>query len=410
MTQVNGSVATDAIEDPSANDAMLDVAFVGGGLSNCLAALRLADQRPELRIALFEQAPTLGGNHTWSFHSPDISSSAHDWAGGLIVHRWADQEVAFPAFERQFDVGYNSATSERLHDVVQQQLGDRVHLGATVQEADANGLRLTDGRAFSARTLIDGRGGRPSDALALGFQKFLGVEIETEAPHGVVRPMIMDARVPQIDGYRFVYLLPFSPTRLLIEDTYYSDGEDLSEDALEARIGEYVTDRGWQRHTRVRTEHGILPIALAGDIAKYWERNPADLSPARAGLRAALFHPTTGYSLPDAVRFADALAKQSTFTTDAIAAFCARHSTEVWDDRWYYRFLNRMLFIGADPDERRRVMQRFYTLDDGLIARFFAGQSLPRDKARIVIGKPPISVSRALACIPASSAYRAVAR
>ena len=42
----------------------------------------------------------------------------------------------------------------------------------------------------------------------------------------------MDATVPQRDGFRFVYTLPFAPDRVLIEDTYYSDGLDLDPAAL----------------------------------------------------------------------------------------------------------------------------------------------------------------------------------
>ena len=53
----------------------------------------------------------------------------------------------------------------------------------------------------------------------------------------------------------------------------------------------------------------MLPIALAGDIEAFWSGQPP--GGRLAGLRAALFHPTTGYSLPEAVRVADALASRA---------------------------------------------------------------------------------------------------
>ena len=46
-----------------------------------------------------------------------------------------------------------------------------------------------------------------------GYQKFVGLEIRTPQPHGMVRPLLMDARVAQIDGFRFVYVLPLAPDR-----------------------------------------------------------------------------------------------------------------------------------------------------------------------------------------------------
>ena len=55
-----------------------------------------------------------------------------------------------------------------------------------------------------------------------------------------------------------------------------------------------------------------------------------------------------------------------------------------------------MLFRAAKPEERYTVLQRFYGLNQGLIERFYAGQLKWYDKARILIGKPPVPVSKAL--------------
>ena len=47
------------------------------------------------------------------------------------------------------------------------------------------------------------------------------------------------------------------------------------------------------------------------------------------------------------------------------------------------------------PAERRIVLQRFYHLNDRLIERFYAGENTIADKLRILIGKPPVKISRA---------------
>jgi lycopene beta-cyclase len=61
--------------------------------------------------------------------------------------------------------------------------------------------------------------------------------------------------------------------------------------------------------------------------------------------------------------------------------------------------LNRMLFRGADGADRYKILERFYTLDPGLIERFYAGNTTWWDMMRILSGKPPISVSRAIKAI-----------
>jgi lycopene beta-cyclase len=58
--------------------------------------------------------------------------------------------------------------------------------------------------------------------------------------------------------------------------------------------------------------------------------------------------------------------------------------------------LDTMLFHGAAPRERYRVLETFYRLSPGLIARFYAGTTTWMDKARILTGKPPIPVARAI--------------
>ncbi|WP_440202078.1 lycopene cyclase family protein, partial [Campylobacter coli] len=85
---------------------------------------------------------------------------------------------------------------------------------------------------------------------------------------------VMDATVTQIDGYRFVYTLPLSVTRLFIEDTYYSDTPDLARaepgetvaDPIADRVRDYGAAHGWDTRTVMREEWGVLPVAMGGDF------------------------------------------------------------------------------------------------------------------------------------------------
>ena len=50
-----------------------DLILAGGGLANALIALRLAEVRPGLRVAVVEAGARIGGNHTWSSFEDDIT-------------------------------------------------------------------------------------------------------------------------------------------------------------------------------------------------------------------------------------------------------------------------------------------------------------------------------------------------
>jgi lycopene beta-cyclase len=223
----------------------------------------------------------------------------------------------------------------------------------------------------------------------------------------------MDASVPQIGGFRFVYVLPWDAHTLLVEDTLYADTPAIDRTALRARIAAYVAARGWQVATILAEEEGALPIPLGGDLEAYLDVSPARVP--KVGLRAALYHPTTGYSLPEAVRCAEAIAAlpASSLTSAALLAWQRAHSQRTWRRGRFLRLLNRLLFRAARPDERVRVLERFYRLPSGLIARFYAGRLTLGDKLRLLSGRPPVSVLGAARCVllrrprprPASAAW-----
>jgi len=371
-----------------------DLILAGGGLANGLIAWRLRTQRPELRILLLEQDDHLGGNHTWSFHASDLSNAERAWLAPLVSWRWPGYDVIFPEFRRTLDGGYCSILSDDFARVLEPALGTALRTGTRIASLHPTRVELANGEILHARAVIDGRGPAPTPDLALGYQTFLGQELQLKAPHGLDAPIIMDAGVAQQGGYRFVYVLPFGPDRLLIEDTHYIDAAARDPAQLRANIAAYAQARGWQIETVLREEQGALPIVLAGDIERFWERMHGQPC---AGLRAGLFHFTTGYSLPHAVRLADTIAALP--SPDAPALFDAiRAEARIeWEKQGFFRLLNRMLFLAGSPDARWRVMQKFYQLPAPLIAHFYAGRLTLADKARILSGKPPVPVLQALA-------------
>jgi lycopene beta-cyclase len=345
-------------------------------------------------LRLIEGGATVGGNHLWSFFASDVGPGDQWIVEPLIAHRGPRYLAAFPAHTRTIDTGYRSIDSRRLDAVCRGVLRERLMLGRKALAASPRAVVLDDGTRIEATGVIDARGTGDLSSLDLGWQKFLGRELELAAPHGESLPIVMDATVAQRDGYRFVYALPLSATRMLVEDTYYSDGSDFACDALRARIDAYAADRDWRITRVVREEEGALPVALDGDFERYWQSGGQGI--AKAGMRAALFHPTTSYSLPDAVRTAALIARQRDYSGAALHDLLHDFAAKAWKSRGFYRALDRMLFRAAEPAERYRVLERFYRLDSGLIGRFYAGRSTQADKARILIGKPPVPIARAL--------------
>ena len=119
----------------------------------------------------------------------------------------------------------------------------------------------------------------------------------------------------------------------------------------------------------------------------------------KIGIRGGFYHAVTGYSFPEGLDFADHLSIELHNHKDKrkyIPAFIDGYREGHWIRERFLRLLNRMLFRAAKPEERYTVLQRFYGLNQGLIERFYAGKLKWYDKARILIGKPPVPVTKAL--------------
>lgn len=378
-------------------DGRPPLVLVGAGLASAIIAQRLARRPDAPAILILERDDTPFGNHTWSFHDADISPSSRAWIDPMIAHRWEGQSVRFQGHQRDLPSRYASLTSVSVREAIGNLKTVTLRTSATVTALFANAVTFEDGAMQAASCVIDCRGYRPSPSMVLGYQKFVGLEVELSAPHGLAHPVIMDATVDQKDGYRFVYLLPLSPTCVLIEDTRYSASADLDDTVLADDIEAYVARQQWTILRVVRTERGVLPIVLAQDVERFWSERPADIP--QAGLRAGLFHPTTGYSLPDAVRVAELVADHWPAGSQKLAQAIRAHSVRQHKTQRFYRLLNRMLFLAARPDRRHLVLERFYKLPTPLIERFYAGQTTRSDMLRILTGKPPVPLHRALACL-----------
>jgi lycopene beta-cyclase len=350
--------------------------LVGGGLANGLLAWRLLTVRPDISFAILEAGPTLGGNHTWSFHGTDVTKAQLEWLWVLVTKSWPSHDVIFSGEPRRLGGGYHSITSHDFHWKLAAQLGDRLRTRAPVKDVGATHVVLGSGERLEARAVIDGRGFSQAPPWPCGYQKFLGLDVELERPHALEVPLLMDGRVPQLGAFRFLYLLPWDERRLLVEDTAYADDARLDLPALRARITEYLKGLGLTVKRVVREEAAALPIPLSGE--------PPRLTRPVVGVAAGLFHATTGYSLPMAVDVADALPRLSDLSAPALTRWLEAHARRHWAQQGFFRLLNRMLFRGAEPDARVRIFDSFYRHDEATIARFYAGTLTAMDKLAIL--------------------------
>lgn len=370
---------------------MFDLLLVGGGLANGLIAWRLAMTRPDVSFALIEAGPTLGGNHTWSFHGTDVTAEQLEWLWVLCSKSWPSHDVAYGPELRRIGGGYHSLTSHDFHWKLSERLKDRVRLRTKVTNIGPTQVTFASGEVVEAKAVIDGRGFSSTPQWSIGYQKFLGLDVELTSPHGLEVPLLMDARVEQHGGFRFVYLLPWDERRVLVEDTYYGDDPSIDRPLLRARIEQYLATRGLGVARVLREEVAALPIPLDGEAPPF--------TMPTVGVAGGFFNATTGYSVPMAVTLADELCARADLSAAGLTSWLTERSVTHWKSQRFFRMLNRMLFRAVTPEGRVKIFGSFYQHTDELIGRFYSGRLTMWDKM--------VVLANGSGTVPGMKAFRA---
>jgi len=100
------------------------------------------------------------------------------------------------------------------------------------------------------------------DSYSQMLQHFKGWVIETDEPSfDETKPTMFDFNVEQNDECRFVYVLPYSKTKALVEYTIFSD--NLLEDSVyDNELKDYITHQLKIAHYRIEeVEKGVIPMS-----------------------------------------------------------------------------------------------------------------------------------------------------
>lgn len=277
-----------------------DYLIVGGGAAglSLVYAIALEPRLQQKRVLLIEPQAKNQNDRTWSFWTDEPTLF-----DGIVVHEWEKLAFRSLGFEQVFPLQkyrYKMIRGLDFYRFVHAALENRVQvtqLTGTVedlQETGAGVIAHTSAGQFAARYAFDSRPPTMERNLAKHrylSQHFLGWEVETD--HDVFDPAtveFMDFRGPQYQEARFVYVLPFSPRKALVEYTLFS-AELLPTAEYEAALRDYL------HHTLGVHEFKIEAVE-AGAIPMTDHPLPPQASAhiINLGTRAGRAKPSTGYA------------------------------------------------------------------------------------------------------------------
>ena len=165
---------------------------------------------------------------------------------------------------------------------------------------DKHQIETSSGKSFYAKNVFDSRPAQPSTKTL--FQHFLGWEVSTVAPtFDDTMVTLMDFRVPQKEGFHFMYVLPYSKTSALIESTVYSS-KILSSEWYEHQITQYLKNfLSCTTYEIIYKERGAIPLNKKNAVTPFG---------IPIGLNAGALRASTGYAFSQIIHQVSDLAKQ----------------------------------------------------------------------------------------------------
>jgi lycopene beta-cyclase len=363
-----------------------DILILGGGCAGLSLALRLAaDGENCPSTVILESRSHYSNDRTWCFWD---DGSAH--LRELVQHRWP--MVTLTHGERRISVDchtipYTMIPAEHFYAHAREKLAETTRVTLAMNEPvlgeprKEGGLWRVETRCGMryAKRLIDTRPQRlPERGAAVLWQSFCGHEIECRADRfDPDVAQLMDFLPSKNGRIIFLYLLPFSPRRALVEVTVFAPdplGPEELADELAAFIQRQVGDSS---HAVLRSEQGVLPMGQAA-----FDRD-ADVSHVRVGVAAGSARAASGFAFQRIQRWANACAAELIAGQPPLA-----HPP----DPWITRSMDALFLhvLRAQPERAPELFLALFALQDPRrIIRFMSDHAVMADYATIILSLPP---------------------
>ena len=237
------------------------------GLSLCHALLErgVTDE-----IIVLDQKTAFTDDRTWCFW--DISPHHYSSLAAFCWNRWDVVGTGRCRVSQSSERGGYACLRgidfyASVLEAVQRYPNVTLKLGCAVERVSSHRDQVSvtaGGQSWDADYVFDSRP-RPVPPGGLSFsQRFFGQFVHASAPvFDPARCTLMDFRVSQERGLHFMYVLPFSPTEALVENTYIQlwDSEEVGAEQHRHEIGAYLGEHYIQANfTTEREETGAIPM------------------------------------------------------------------------------------------------------------------------------------------------------
>jgi len=281
-----------------------DYIICGGGASGLLLSNALLSDKHfnDKKILIIEKDSKTDNDKTFGFWNDKESV-----LDNIVFKEWEYAEFRDSNSHNSFLLSpykYKMIKSNEFYLYI----GDKIskasnftYLNSTVNEIDkVNNKVKTDDGEFSSSIIFSSIYNEVSfKKYPLLKQHFIGWTIETKNENFDDNKItFMDFSVDQKDEIRFMYILPFSKNKALIEYTLFS-GEIINDDEYEKEIKAYLKKKNILNYSIVEKEKGMIPMTCY----PFFENNTDTYF--QIGTAGGWSKPSTGYTIKNSIEKID---------------------------------------------------------------------------------------------------------
>ena len=371
----------------------VDLLILGGGCAGLSLASRLSELGKDApKVLIIERRESYTNDRTWCFwdiENPDYQS--------LTSHTWSKFEVAnnnrsnvYNCSQHQYLMleshhFYEDALANiRSNSSIQLMLGQEV-LSAPIKTEHGWHIK-TPNFELTAKLVLDTRPPKKiSHNDSVLWQSFVGYEIQTQSDYFSPEKMVlMDFDHTFEHGLAFIYILPTTEKKALIEYTVFSENIIPKQQlitCLKKSISQKIDGCSYEI---LRVEHGVLPM---GNKSATQDKDPTYLF---AGLFAGAARPSSGYAFQRIQSWARNCA-QSIATNNTLYAFPKERRLQSFMDGLFLNVIKKNPNIAASIFE-----DLFSQCDFKTVVKFMSDQASLREYFRIIRSLPSLPFIKAL--------------
>ena len=314
-----------------------DYIFIGGGLSGLMTAYYMCQDVffKEKSILILDKSPKNTNDKTWCYWH----DSKDDW-DFLAYKKWNQVLFRSDVFSKIFSIEpyqYKMIRSIDFYEFIIRELQknecvsfiyDEIsEISENTKEVIVAGKQAsyTGKQAFNSLLNIVALE-QASDLYPYLKQHFVGWFIQT--PKAVFNEDLvtfMDFSIPQQNNTRFIYILPFTENKALVEYTLFSN-ELLPFEEYEKGIEDYLKSVGIDSYTILEKEQGNIPMTCF----PFWKNNSKNI--INIGSAGGWSKASTGYTFKNSVKKSRELVRFLQTTND----FTTFHKINKF---WFYDLL-----------------------------------------------------------------------